>query len=208
MQKTVYSVAALTPALLASGGLWQSAQAYNPTARNVGVEQLYSQLQQAVCQNDWDSAVQIINPLIGSPGLDVTSRQELVAYRERLQQWRAVDSAIAAIPGCGREIVYSQSGISATPVTTSAQPQDVSIQALYANLRDAVCQNDWDTAIQTIRPMIGSPNVSPAYRQQLVALRHELEHWRAAQASFASSTCNGAIATAPEQINPVVWAAM
>lgn len=207
MQKTVYSVAALTPALVLAGGLHQSAQAYNPTARNVGLEQLHAELQQAVCRNDWDSALHIINPMIGAPGIETDYRQALVAYRARLQQWRAVNSSISPVPGCGREINYSSAGMSSTnQASAQVQPQDVSVQALYVSLRNAVCQNDWDSALQSIRPMIGSPNISPSYRQQLVALRHQLEDWRAAQAAFDSPTCNGAIATSPEQLNPVSWA--
>ena len=223
MQKTLYSAAALTPALLILGGLQPSASAYNnPTTRNLSAEQLYAQLQSAVCQNDWDGAINALEPLIGVPGITPAYRENLVRFREQLQDWRAAGSFFPEFSGCGsqsftREIVFdstrpgfAQSRVADVRTTggrgTSAQ--DATVQQHYANLQRAVCQNDWDGAIATINPMIGSPSIGSSYRQQLVSFRAQLQDWRAGNATFNSSSCSGAIATAstPEQIHSVDWA--
>jgi hypothetical protein len=205
--KGLTTVAMLVPPMLVWGSAG-AAQAYDaPVAENVGVQDLYAQLQQAVCRNDWEGSLVVINPLIGSPGISPAYREELVRFRRQLQDWRAAGSFFVEFSGCqvasGRS---SQPLASAAPTATAT---DQSITQLHAALQAAVCRNDWDSALIVINPLIGSPNIRPAYREQLVSFRSQLQDWRAAQARFASGTsCYGsAIATTtPEQFNHIDWA--
>jgi hypothetical protein len=76
----------------------------------------------------------------------------------------------------------------------SATAQTVNISHLQTNLQAAVCVNDWPGALRAIAPLIGSPGISSAYRQELVQFRHQLEDWRAAQSEFANIPgCDGAV---------------
>jgi hypothetical protein len=202
----VTTAAMLVPAVLLWGGGQDAAQAYNTTAQNVGAQDLYAQLQQAVCRNDWDGALVAINPLIGSLGISPAYREELVRFRDSLQDWRAAGSFFVEFSGCHTTASRSSQSVASAGPTTAI---DQSIYQLHAALQTAVCRNDWDSALVVINPLIGSPNISPAYREQLVRFRSQLQGWRAVEARFASgASCYGsAIATTmPEQIQPVDWA--
>jgi hypothetical protein len=212
--RTVYSVAALTPALLIWGGLQQPAKAYNPVAQDVSVDQLYSQLQQSVCQNDWNGALNAVEPMIGSTSITSAYREQLVNLRRQIENWRAAGAYYTGFAECGREVVFSQSArqTSATYIqAVGDQSQDIAVQQLYLALREAVCQNDWDGAIGAIAPLIGSTSITPAYRQQLVGFRRQLEDWRAARSTFSQGGSCSNVANytpAPEQVAPVAWSAM
>jgi hypothetical protein len=216
MQKTIYSVAALTPALLIASGLDQSAQAQG-TVQSLRVQQLYASLQGAVCDNNWNQALGAIAPLMGSPDITPDYRQELVRFRHQLEGWRAARSAVSNVSGCNTasrplNITFQQPTAggygSIQPRATRPQPT-VSVQQLYASMQGAVCQNDWNQALQVLNSMIGSPDITPDYRQQLVQFRHQLEEWRASRSIVeAIPNCQG-IAAAPmpeESIRLVDWA--
>lgn len=217
MQKTLYSVAALTPVLLAAGGWSQTARAYGSTSL-VNAQDLYASLQEAVCRNDWDGAIATIGPLIASPEVTSTYREDLIRFRHQLEQYRASRSQFISAPGCVREVVFSQ-GYS-TPIqvqpaeTAELDPAmaDLRVRSLYGDLQASVCRNDWDGAIEVINPLIGSSSITSTYREQLVHFRAQLQYWRAAEAAMPNvSGCNGIAQTAPpsmpELINQPHWTA-
>ena len=192
MRKLVYSIAMLTSVLLTVSGFRQSVQAQT-SARNLRVQQLYSELQAAVCRNDWEQALEVIQPLIGSSGISSSYRGELIRFRHQLEDFRAARSEFAASSSC-EAIAIDQ------PVQIPLQyphrqlnfgiqgriiRRDLTVEGLHATLQNAVCNNDWEQAIRATQSLIGSPNITPSYRQQLVVLRHQLEEWRATHASFA-----------------------
>ncbi|MDX2216532.1 MAG: hypothetical protein SFY66_24935 [Oculatellaceae cyanobacterium bins.114] len=77
---------------------------------------------------------------------------------------------------------------------TTTQVSDVELQA---NLQEAVCQNDWNEALEVIDPLIGSSQTSPAYRSELVSFRRQVENWRDTRASVSNiSNCPVASAVA------------
>ncbi|HEY9644909.1 MAG TPA: hypothetical protein V6C88_00995, partial [Chroococcidiopsis sp.] len=159
-----------------------------------------------------------------SPGISPSYRDELTRFRAQLQDWRAASSRFSGTPNCGRELTYSQSSQpsasgyaqpsgyaqASAAQTNLSRAQDVSVQELYADLRGAVCRNDWDGAVQLTNALIGSP-VSPSYRQQLVGFRSQLQDWRAVGATLTNMPdCTGRIAQAqadPERLEAVNWAA-
>jgi hypothetical protein len=77
---------------------------------------------------------------------------------------------------------------------SAATAQTVNISHLQTNLQAAVCLNDWPGALRAIAPLIGSPGITSAYRQDLIQFRHQLEGWRAAQSEFTNVPgCSGAV---------------
>jgi hypothetical protein len=216
MQKTIYSVAALTPALLIAGGLDQSAQAQG-TVQSLRVQQLYASLQGAVCDNDWNQALGAIAPLIGSPEITPEYRQALVQFRYQLEGWRAAKSSVPNVSGCNTasrpfEVTFQQDmgGLSSSTRTATRRfQQTVSVQQLYASMQGAVCQNDWNQALRVLSSLIGSPDITPDYRLQLVQFRHQLEEWRASRSIVeAIPNCRGIAAVPqPEETTRLVdWA--
>jgi len=73
-------------------------------AQVVQVSHWQTDLQAAVCQNDWGQALRAIAPLIGSPGIADSYRWELIRFRGRLEDWRAADAEFINVPGCGGSI--------------------------------------------------------------------------------------------------------
>lgn len=214
MPKSIYSVAALTPALLIAGNLDQSAHAEG-TVQSLRVQQLYTSLHGAVCGNDWNQALQAIAPLMGSPDITPDYRQELVRFRHQLESWRAAKSSVANVSGCDTAsrplaVTFQQPTLgSSGSVRTQHSPQPtVSVQQLYSSMQGAVCQNDWNQALRVLNSLVGSPDITPAYRQQLVQFRHQLEEWRASRSIVeAIPNCQGMAATpTPEDARLVAWA--
>lgn len=96
-----------------------------------------------------------------------------------------------------------------------ASAQTQSVEQLRTDLQNAVCLNDWDDAVRVTSSLIGSSEITPQYRQELVDFRRELQGWQASQAQFDRSSnpdCAEAIAAAnqpapvPQQAaRPLDW---
>jgi hypothetical protein len=75
----------------------------------------------------------------------------------------------------------------------AAKSQALNLPQLDASLKNLVCQNDWNQAIKTIGPRIGSPRTTSQERQQLIQFRHQLQDWQAARAKVSELPgCEGA----------------
>ncbi|HEY9622718.1 MAG TPA: DUF732 domain-containing protein [Crinalium sp.] len=74
--------------------------------------------------------------------------------------------------------------IPAITLATPAIAQNVSVQELYSQVQNNVCTNNWAGALDTLRFLIGSAQITPEYRQQLLIYRHQLESHRAAGSLF------------------------
>ncbi|MBE9178926.1 hypothetical protein IQ268_10170 [Oculatella sp. LEGE 06141] len=49
-------------------------------------------------------------------------------------------------------------------------------------IKEPVCRNDWNASIKAIGPLIGSSDITPEYREELVWFHHQLQDWRAVRA--------------------------
>ena len=79
--------------------------------------------------------------------------------------------------------------------TAFAQP--VPIDSIQADLRVAVCRNDWPQAIDLINQLIGNEEISPVDRERLVGQRAQLQEWRSTGARFANlPNCTAPVAAA------------
>lgn len=66
--------------------------------------------------------------------------------------------------------------------------QEASLSDLTAALQNAICLNDWTTAIHVTNQMIGQDSVSSSDRHSYLQLRRQFEAYRAAQTVFDRST--------------------
>jgi hypothetical protein len=111
MLKTVISIALLSIPILSVAA----------NAEDTAIPELDSALQTTICQNSWSSSIRTVSLLIGNPETSPDYREELVAFRYQLQDWRAT-GAIAAevIPDC-EGVAVLEDGIS-IPVSVSSPP--------------------------------------------------------------------------------------
>ncbi len=191
MTKVSFSLAAVTPVVALMAGLAPDAHAVDLSS-DLRLRQLHTNLQTAVCNNDWDAALRAIAPMIAAPTAPNTYQEQLIYFRDQLEGWRAANARFANAPNCGGHIATNPSlrspVTSATP--SSRSTQNVLTQQLHAALQNAVCQNDWDNALRFVAPLIGQTDISSTYRERLVILRHQLEDWRAAGTAFDARSCS------------------
>ena len=64
------------------------------------IEVLHGDLQRAVCLNDWEGAIALVNPMIAVPNLTNTYRQSLVDLRDQLTEFAKVGTVIPNIDQC------------------------------------------------------------------------------------------------------------
>ncbi len=196
MHPTLRSFTALTPALAALAAFSQAANAAQ-SSQNLYAQELYANLQMAVCSNNWDGALQAISPLIGAAELSSAYRQQLIVFRHQLEGMRAAQATYSNLSGCQSEpepIWSERSPTARTLVFSATNPDDISAQQRYTALQGSVCSNDWNEALRVIGPLMGSPSISAQYRSNLVSFRRQLETWRASNTRFDTVPGCGAIA--------------
>jgi len=201
MHPTLRSLTALTPALAALSAFSQAANAAQ-SPQNLYAQELYANLQMAVCSNNWDGALQAISPLIGAAELSPDYRQQLVTFRHQLEGMRAARATYTNLSGCQSEpepIWSERSPTAHTLVFSANNPDDISAQQRYTALQGSVCSNDWNEALRVIGPLMGSPSISNQYRSNLVTFRRQLETWRASNTRFDTVPGCGAIASRGEE---------
>lgn len=93
--RPIHAIALLTPALVSTTAFTLPAR-----AQVVNISSLQTNLQTAVCSNNWDQSLRAIAPLIGSPGVTVDYRQELVQLRTQIEGWRAAQAEFVNLPDC------------------------------------------------------------------------------------------------------------
>jgi hypothetical protein len=72
-----------------------------------------------------------------------------------------------------------------SPLALLAQPIERSPESLFTDLQLALCLDDFDTAIALTGALMAHPDVTSAYRADLVALRHQLQTYEQRQVSLA-----------------------
>lgn len=85
-------------------------------AQTPAIDTLQSQLQTAICLNDWPQAIDLTNQLIGSDDLSPDDRNRLVNSRSQLQNWRATGARFANLPNCNS----ANSAVAIAPQSTTA----------------------------------------------------------------------------------------
>lgn len=96
-------------------------------------DRLQTQLQAAICSNDWPQAIDLTNQLIGSDDLSPEDRESLVNYRSQLQNWRATGARFANLPNCNSfdaEVAIAPQSTSATAIELPAPSQPLPLVAL------------------------------------------------------------------------------
>lgn len=88
-----------------------------------------------------------------------------------------------------------------SPAQAQIETETLSDTELQANLQEAVCQNDWNGALEAIDPLIGSSQTSSAYRSELISFRRQVENWRDTGAAY-SNLPNCPVASAAANATP------
>jgi hypothetical protein len=164
----------------------------------VSDEPLKQSLKQAICQQDWQAAVAVSSRLMSSSTITPEYRQHLVDWRHRFSQYAAANTRFDEIPNCA--------GITPKPQVTSAPevrsshtitPPPVSVNQLKANLKLAICQQNWQAAVGISSQLMSSSTITAEYRQHLVTWRHQFSQYAASKTQFAEiPNCEGVAAEA------------
>jgi len=83
------------------------------------VSALYDDLRIAVCLNDWDDAMSVLNPMIESAEITESYRTELIQFRQRVENWQSTDAQFSNQPGCGSVLADSE--------VTAQQPRQIDV---------------------------------------------------------------------------------
>lgn len=161
--------------LLAVAGGQQAMAATSP-----GDELVKASLRQAICQQDWPTAITLSSRLIASGNITPDYRQQLVDWRYRFSQYDASHTYFDQIPHC--EGVSARLAVAKPP--TSAPPPAVDLNQAKANLRQAICQQDWTWAVMAASQLMASDQITAAHRQQLVDWRYRFAEYAASDTEF------------------------
>ena len=95
MSRTIRSIAIFIPILLGIEGVNLAAKGQTPN-----IPELPSALQKSVCENDWETSLSIIGPLIADSAITPTYRAQLVDFHHLLQDWQGDRAKVVDISGC------------------------------------------------------------------------------------------------------------
>ncbi|MBD2090610.1 PPC domain-containing protein [Microcoleus sp. FACHB-1515] len=117
--------------------LWFALFAYGfalpALAQTPAIDTLQTQLQAAICLNDWPQAIDLTNQLIGSDDLSPEDRESLVNYRSQLQNWRATGARFANLPNCNAAnpaVAIAPQSTTTIENSVAIAPQPLSLVAL------------------------------------------------------------------------------
>ncbi|MEL6223577.1 MAG: hypothetical protein AAFR31_13160 [Cyanobacteria bacterium J06627_8] len=69
-------------------------------ANTSAIDALRDNLQTAVCLSEWDEALSIIGPMIGSSEISADYREELIRYRRQIQTWKDTQADLSSQSSC------------------------------------------------------------------------------------------------------------
>lgn len=154
------------------------------SVQSITVTTLRSQLQDAVCLNQWNQAIELTGRLMGSVEITAEYRSQLLAFRRQLEGYRSSDTVIDNTHRADCKAALSAATEPApTPNTTQNQPID------------------WDRAVSSIRVNGSSNSSSRRSSSADVALdqtfwRYFLEEGDLESAEWARSYPDGIIGLA------------
>lgn len=93
-------------------------------------QDLTADLQQAVCDRNWELAIQLVDRVIQSPAIAPLRRSELVTYRGRLQSLLDTKAVVGSSPNCGSAGSQSSSTV-ATGIPVANEIVDRAFLAEY-----------------------------------------------------------------------------
>lgn len=137
MLKKRRAIALMTPILLSLPGFSAATRAQTQMS---DIETLHLNLQAAVCQNDWDRALQYVNPMISSPELTHRSRTELIQFRQQLLTWQSTGATINNVPNCDEAIAEVEASSNASEPSRPIDWQRVTQPYQQQNARSSPAQ--------------------------------------------------------------------
>jgi hypothetical protein len=181
-----------TPTLIACTSLMAVATTAGEAQAQTPVELAKTDLEQAICAQDWRKASDSASVLIASPTIAPEERQSLVDWRHRFARYEAAGTQFESIPNCDR--------ISASAMTVEPVNADISVKRVESELAQAICAQDWQQAADKASVLIASPEISAAYRQSLVTWRHRFVQYQVPDTKFDEIPNCQDVAVAPESV--------
>jgi hypothetical protein len=100
-------------------------------AQTRSVSELQSGLQTAVCQNNWNRAIELTGNLMGADGISADYRAQLMEYRTQLRAWRDAGARITNLPNC-QNISPAADGVTPAPQPANSQNWERAAASLNA----------------------------------------------------------------------------
>lgn len=82
-----------------------------------------------------------------------------------------------------KSLSFAILAVALSPLPVQANPP----QDLRDQLQQAICLNNWDRASRLIQPLIGFPDITDAYRRDLIQLRRQIQDYRSTRAQIDMS---------------------
>jgi hypothetical protein len=182
--------------LLAIAGQAESAHASVPSD-----EWLKEGLRNAICQQNWQQAVTLSGRLAASSTITPEYRQQMVDWRQRFSGYAASGIRFDAIPNCGEAVAAPQlTTASKTSAPASVTPTQT-VSQLKADLKQAICDQNWNSAVALSNRLMASDLITAENRQQLVTWRYQFSQYATSRTYFDQiPNCAGAT-TAPLKAN-------
>jgi hypothetical protein len=172
-------------------------------------EQVKEALRESICLQDWDKAVAMSGLLIASDNITPEHRQTLVDWRHRFSNYAASQTKFDKIPNCdgivtpvavvasSRSVPVNQpSSVNQTFSTTvnsySSTTANGNTEQLKAELHQAICEQDWNKAVDISSLLMAASDISATHRQTLVDWRYRFSNYAASQTKFSEiPNCKG-----------------
>ncbi|HIK57283.1 MAG TPA: hypothetical protein IGS37_19235 [Synechococcales cyanobacterium M55_K2018_004] len=69
-------------------------------SQRINIPSYYATLRYAVCQQQWNRAIALLDHMIASPQFSQRDRDQLIAYQFSIEQYRRNDTRFSVVPGC------------------------------------------------------------------------------------------------------------
>lgn len=109
--------------------------------QTINIAQLPTELNIALCMNNWDKALNLLQPLISSDTISAQSHQQLVALRSKIEDYRAKraqvdqsDACAAAIATTGPNRNVSTNNVTSNRGSSGASTNCAADGKCFANL--------------------------------------------------------------------------
>jgi hypothetical protein len=152
--------------------------------------QTKTDLKAAICEQDWQKAIAFSSRLMASSTITPEHRQELVTWRHRFSQYAAGGTYFDHIPNCEGFATYQgpkpseTAAAQAAAAATAAQAARAQAEQIKADLKTAICLQDWQGAVALSSQLMASNTITADHRQELVKWRYQFTQYAASGTVF------------------------
>lgn len=187
--------------LLAVAGYSTAAKATTVISDN----QIKADLKASICEQNWQNAITFSSRLMTSSTITPEHRQELVNWRHRFSQYAASGTYFDYIPNCEGYATYhgpkpsETAAAQAAAVAAAAQVARAQAEQIKADLKTAICLQDWQSAVALSGRLMTSNTITVAHRGELVKWRNQFTQYAASGTIFSEiPNCGDSGASLPK----------